>query len=494
MSVAMTITTTALWSKLEEMGKQFGHLDGALLQRLGSILEAQENWKLFRINPLHFAQEHQFDPNLLIQLFIFGTKVGLFELDWNLICPMCGCVEHTYNSLDQIAMGDTFFCTLCEEEIETELDNYVEVSFDLHPSIRELGIDPYASRESYMRYFFSSNFIRPQAMIDYIERDSIRDFIVIPPLETGVAQWVAQPGEEYRLLSLDRHSVTTLRFTEAAEPAMPTQRIEITSSLKGFAPTVLELPAGSVEIAVTNVEPTRTAFALMQTDWEHLYALHMTEVGCPYLTVRPFLSGKMLLNNQKFRESFLVENLPNGMNLKISNLTVLFTDLKGSTSLYEKTGDVTAYRLVQDHFRLLTDVVSRHAGATVKTMGDAIMASFSTPADGLGAALTMVEEMKRYNDGIQNQEAVLELKIGLHTGPALAVKANETIDFFGQTVNLAARVQGQAQAGEVWISDAIRQDPSASAVLEEYGYQVEPHSVLLKGVNAPSLVYRCATA
>lgn len=486
----MRATETIVRSKIEEIRTQFNLQDEDLFQRFEEVLDGLGSWDLFRINPLRFAASHELDPARVINLFIYGTKVGLFELDWNLICPLCGCVEHTYNSLNQIAMGDTFRCTLCDEDVETELDNYVEVSFNLHPNVQDLQIDPFADRESYMRYFFSQNFIRPQQLLDYIEGVSLKSFTVIPPLRNASTHLIGAPGEMYRIISLDKHSMIYIQFIDAQCEHPQTIEVEVTA--EGLQPLRFELAAGPVEIVLHNRAVVQTACILMYTDWSEMEAQH----SCPttgehvQLATHPFLSGKMLLNNQKFRETFLVENLPDGMNLKLSNLTVLFTDLKGSTALYEKTGDVEAYRLVQDHFRLLTEVVSQHAGATVKTMGDAIMASFSTPADGLTAALTMVREMRRLNDSL-DLLSTLEVKIGLHTGPALAVKANETIDFFGQTVNLAARVQSQAHAGEVWISDAVCQDPTVREVLLANGYAPEQHTITLKGVNSPSTVYRC---
>ncbi|WP_170119368.1 adenylate/guanylate cyclase domain-containing protein [Tumebacillus permanentifrigoris] len=482
----MKATMTILWSKIEEIRTQFELQDEELLYRFGEILEGLDSWDLFRINPLRFAATHELDPARVLNLFIYGTKVGLFELDWNLICPMCSCVEHTYNSLNQIAMGDTFRCTLCDVDVETELDNYVEVSFNLHPAVQDLQIDPFADHNSYLRYFFSQNFIRPQYMMDYIQGKAFKSFTVVPPHRTAATHLNGAPGELYRIASLDKHSMCHIQFTDEQQERPQTIEVELTAN--GLLPELIELAAGPVEILLHNRDSNQIACTLMYTN--HL------EMDChasdekEQMTALPFLSGKMLLNNQKFRETFLVENLPNGMNLKLSNLTVLFTDLKGSTALYEKTGDVEAYRLVQDHFRLLTDVVSQHSGATVKTMGDAIMASFSTPADGLTAALEMVREMKNLNDSL-DLDATLEVKIGLHTGPALAVKANETIDFFGQTVNLAARVQGQARAGEVWISDAICQDAAARDVMFANGYTPEQHTITLKGVNSPSTVYRC---
>src|SRR6185312_3715437 len=99
-----------------------------------------------------------------------------------------------------------------------------------------------------------------------------------------------------------------------------------------------------------------------------------------------------------------------------TSLTFLFTDLKGSTALYDRVGDIKAYDLVREHFDLLNKIVAAEEGAVVKTIG------------GVG------------HDGKdEGQGEDLLLKIGIHEGPCLAVMLNDRQDYFGQTVNIAAR-------------------------------------------------------
>ncbi|MFL5159484.1 MAG: adenylate/guanylate cyclase domain-containing protein [Microvirga sp.] len=74
---------------------------------------------------------------------------------------------------------------------------------------------------------------------------------------------------------------------------------------------------------------------------------------------------------------------------------MLFTDLKGSTDLYDRIGDLNALSLVQQHFERLRDVTVRHGGAIIKTIGDAVMAAFVEPADAVRAALAMLQDMER---------------------------------------------------------------------------------------------------
>ena len=157
---------------------------------------------------------------------------------------------------------------------------------------------------------------------------------------------------------------------------------------------------------------------------------------------RPFLTAKRLLTNQTFRDIYRTDTLDVDQRLKITSLTFLFTDLKGSTELYERVGDLVAFDLVRAHFRVLNEIVAAEAGAVVKTIGDAVMATFPTPDRAVAAALRMREAMRRLNDERGRED--LLLKIGIHEGPCLAVTLNDRQDYFGQTVNIASRVQGLA--------------------------------------------------
>ena len=87
-------------------------------------------------------------------------------------------------------------------------------------------------------------------------------------------------------------------------------------------------------------------------------------------------------------------------------------------------------------------------------------------------------------------EHELGLKIGLHEGAALAINADDRLDYFGQTVNIAARVQGLAQAGEIWLTEPVFQADGVTGAFLERGYHNQKHMVSLKGVGQPTLVYQ----
>ena len=176
--------------------------------------------------------------------------------------------------------------------------------------------------------------------------------------------------------------------------------------------------------------------------------------------------------------------------LGVKDIALLFTDLKGSTALYDRIGDLNAFALVQQHFDRLQEVTVRHNGAIIKTIGDAVMAAFLKPADAVQAALEMRSEIASFNE--RQPDKALILKIGVHKGAAIAVTLNDRLDYFGQTVNIAARVQNLADADEIFVSQDVYE---AKGVRDELaGYSVESRTAQLRGVQQELPVFRVGAA
>jgi class 3 adenylate cyclase len=205
---------------------------------------------------------------------------------------------------------------------------------------------------------------------------------------------------------------------------------------------------------------------------------------------RPFLTAKRLLSNQTFRDIYRTDTLDVDQRLRITSLTFLFTDLKGSTELYERVGDLVAYDLVRAHFKVLTDIEASEAGAVVKTIGDAVMATFPTPDRAIAAALRMSEAMRQLNEERGRED--LLLKIGLHEGPCLAVTLNDRQDYFGQTVNIASRVQHLAISNAVFATGAVVDHPEAARLIEISGLRRKPQQAALRGIADAVTVYEIA--
>jgi class 3 adenylate cyclase len=202
---------------------------------------------------------------------------------------------------------------------------------------------------------------------------------------------------------------------------------------------------------------------------------------------RPFLTAKRMLSNQTFRDVFKADNLNIDQRLKITSLTFLFTDLKGSTALYERVGDLAAFDLVRAHFHALLEIISSEKGAVVKTIGDAVMATFIRPEHAIVAGLRMRAAMDALN--AERGTGDLVVKIGIHEGPCLAVMLNERQDYFGQTVNIAARVQGLSTSQAIHITGPVIDAPAVAALLEKRAITPIQKHAALRGIADKMVVY-----
>src|SRR5256885_956951 len=184
---------------------------------------------------------------------------------------------------------------------------------------------------------------------------------------------------------------------------------------------------------------------------------------------------------QVFRDLFAREALRPGEQISVGTLTVLFTDLKNSTRLYREIGDATAFGQVMNHFDVLKELVADEDGALVKTIGDAVMAVFRQPVAALKSMMKAQQRLAFPADGTQP----LMLKAGIHVGPCIAVTLNDRLDYFGSTVNLAARLEGQSNGNDVVISKAVYSDPEVRELLNESanGFAASRFEIPLKGFD-----------
>ena len=230
-----------------------------------------------------------------------------------------------------------------------------------------------------------------------------------------------------------------------------------------------QLSSGKVVIEIENLMEKKSP----------IWMIHYPPDYIPsYKRFEPFLSGKMILTTQTFRDLFRSEVVSSSEGIGVQDITFLFTDLKGSTDLYDRIGDLKAYYLVRQHFDTLGRVITRNSGAIVKTIGDAVMATFMNPVDAVKTAIEILQDIKEFNSNISDD---LNLKIGIHRGPSIVVTLNDRLDYFGQTVNITARVQGLAGANEIYVSSDAHNYPGIDEVLKEY--DVSSEQANLKGVS-----------
>ncbi|HEY9646846.1 MAG TPA: adenylate/guanylate cyclase domain-containing protein [Chroococcidiopsis sp.] len=200
------------------------------------------------------------------------------------------------------------------------------------------------------------------------------------------------------------------------------------------------------------------------------------------------VSGHRMLTLQTFRELFPRETLPPSESLLVRRVAILFTDLAGSTALYSRRGDTRAFDLVRKHFALLFRLVDEHNGVVVKTIGDAVMGAFTLPGDAINAAIAMHQQLHALNQQLALvPEDYLVLKVGIALGPCVSVTLNERPDYFGTTVNTAARIQATSLGNAIAITEEMLQDERVTQTIGNCHCQ--RREVTLKGFDQPVTVH-----
>ena len=434
--------------------------------------------ELSRINVLDFAARYQLDEERAIAAFLHGARLGLFELSWNVLCPGCSGVLDSSATLKSVHR-DEYACALCAAGYEATLDEMVEVSFTLSPRVRHIAAHDPATLPfwEYMRQiFWSSGIELPEgAAFDRLIEDAVVDSVELAAGGKAILS-VQLPAEFCIVFDPVTHSAQFLDVK--GEVTRERQNFTVVFN-KLHTPTgTTGMRPGPLRLVFENTTDMRVLPAI----WIAGHALHDL-LG----KRKKFLTANRLLTNQTFRDIYRTGTLDVDQRLKITSLTFLFTDLKGSTELYERVGDLVAYDMVRAHFHVLHEVVASEAGAVVKTIGDAVMATFPTPDRAVAAALKMREVMRTLN--AQSQHEDLLVKIGIHEGPCLAVTVNDRLDYFGQTVNIAARVQGLAVSRAIFATGPVVSNERSMKMLSDAGLTPLPQQAMLRGISDELTVY-----
>jgi class 3 adenylate cyclase len=462
--------TEALFSVLRQSS------DPDCVAAIEAVVRDASDRELCRVNPLAFAAKHSLDEECVIAAFLHASRLGIFELSWNVLCPGCGGVLDAGATLKNINR-DEYDCGLCAAGYQPTLDEMVEVTFTVSPRVRRIAAhspDTLSEVEYYRQIFWSSGVDLPETLGESLAEFTV-DSIELAPGEKAVLS-VHLPKEF--VIVFDPVSHGTQFIDVKGEPTHERQTLSMVFNKVKAPAGTMEMRPGPLRVTLENRTDRRVLPAL----WIAAEPLHHL-LG----RRRPFLTAKRLLTNQTFRDIYRTDTLDVDQRLKITSLTFLFTDLKGSTALYERVGDLVAYDLVRQHFHVLTEIVAAEAGAIVKTIGDAVMATFPTPDRALAAALRMRDAMSRINAERKNED--LLLKIGIHEGPCLAVILNDSQDYFGQTVNLAARVQGLASSRAIFVTQSVVEDKKAAKILETSGLQPMMQQAALRGIADKTTVY-----
>jgi adenylate cyclase len=390
-----------------------------------------------RIRPFELADRWSIDRRDVLSTCLDGVLDGLLELHWDLVCPSCRTSADRKPTLSELSSEG--HCQLCDISFELELDRAVEAVFRPPHQIRRVDSGPYC--------------VGGPARTPHVVAQAI-----LPATGTTILRAPSRPGR-YRVF-LRGGAVVTVDVVaggpQAGRLSARDDKLEPSALEIGPAGDVLVEQSGGVE---RHVKLERLEYASLAATAHDVSTL------------------------PAFRRQFASQVLRAGLTLRVARAALLFTDLTGSTALYTEVGDAEAFSVVQRHFELLARIVEQHGGSIVKTIGDAVMAAFVQDADAVRAAVAMQVAFSRF----RSEHAVarsVSLKIGLHSGACYVVTANGILDYFGQAVNVAARLQGAAGPGQIVMPDALASEALKAGWLGEFTVH-EKFDATLKGLATP---------
>ena len=315
-----------------------------LVSKLEGHIRSADDAGLLRINPFTFAREKGLGEEETIDLFLHAATLGLFEMNWNLLCPICSCVIDSFRALKNL--NSHCRCTICHLDLVAALDDMIAITFTVSRSIRRIAYhDPETlSVEDYVLRYTSA----PEGLIPdgtpfaRVKEMLTRAMVYLEPGKTVVMEVEAEPGA-LRGFSVDADT----SFLFLIDPALSAsgQTIAIRCDENSCQPDGIALSPGKVTLEITSSGKERVAFAVFQ------FPPNVDRP--PPLHFAPFLSGKRLLTTQTFRDLFRTEVIGANEGIGVKDIALLFTDLKGSTALYDRIGDLNAFALVQQHFERL---------------------------------------------------------------------------------------------------------------------------------------------
>jgi len=451
--------------------------DPAVADAIRRLVETGADHELNRVNLLDFSARTGLDEERVIAGFLHASRLGLFELTWNVLCPGCGGVLDAHSTLKSLRHDD-YHCGLCGCGYEASVDEQVEVAFTVSPQVRRIAAhDPNALPiwDYFKQVFWSSGVDFDEASFASLSSEVVLKAVELPAGEQAVLS-LQLPAQFIIVFEPVTHSA---RFIDVqGEPTGQPQQLSLAYDKAHTPVETTTLRPGPLQLSLDN----RTAVRVLPSVFVAADALHHL-IG----KRKPFITAKRMLTNQTFRDVYKADNLNIDQRLKITSLTFLFTDLKGSTALYERVGDLAAFDLVRAHFHALLEIISSEKGAVVKTIGDAVMATFVRPEHALAAGLRIRAAMEALNAERATRDLVV--KIGIHEGSCLAVMLDERQDYFGQTVNIAARVQGLSTSQAIHVTGPVIEAPAVAAILEKAAITPIQKHAALRGIADKMLVY-----
>jgi class 3 adenylate cyclase len=399
-------------------------VDETMLNRLYEFLDRADDLSIQRMRPYTLADQWGFSRRIVLETFLRATRTGMLDMYWDILCPECSGTTEDVPRLGDLKAHS--HCSSCRIDFTADFDNNVEVIFRPNSAIRQV--------DTKVEFCVGSPQRQPKVIMN----------MIVPAHEELPVTTSLEPGR-YNVYASELDGQQILVAGDEGDA-----KLDIRAKINGWTNEIIKSSL-MPRLNLINATDQAQTFELVRTAWTDQAA-----------------TAADVTTLQVFRDLFSSEVLRQGEEISVSSITLMFTDLRNSTKLYREIGDAPAFGRVREHFEILEQAVAKEGGSIVKTMGDAIMAAFRNPAAAMRAIWDVQHQLTARG------EPLLSIKVGIHHGPCIVVNLNDRLDYFGSTVNIAARLPHFSKGGEVIFSESLRSDMEVMEFLEK---NAAPNSV-----------------
>ncbi|MEQ9309975.1 MAG: adenylate/guanylate cyclase domain-containing protein [Balneolaceae bacterium] len=405
-----------------------------IIDHLIEYLRKADDEDLIRIHPFMLAKYWGEKKYSVLNVFLHAAKLNLLDFSWDVCCPNCKSPRSTFRKLKESRAN--LYCEECDLDYDLDFNTNTHLVFTPHPLIRKISDRKFSLGE-------------PQSTPHKVSQHF---------LNIGESAYLKVKLEEGTYI-FRSHMHSGELILHVREDGLDTISLVMTD--KDFNSQEVIVSA-KPNLTFVNNSSKKVVCFLEKKDWKE-DATYASEVSSAH----------------DFRSLFSREALKEGTSVKASGVTMLFTDIMNSTEFYQQEGDDMAIGRVMNHFKIIQSIVAEERGGIVKTIGDSVMAVFREPV----SALKAVERIQQIFSGSSTLGDSFKLKAGIHYGDCMAVNLNGRTDYFGTTVNIAARLVDAAKEKEVIISEECFNHPDVKLYLnrKEKTLFIKENLIELKG-------------
>jgi hypothetical protein len=372
-----------------------------MAELMGELIYQADDDEVYRIQLPKLVEAWGYDLDILIDNFLIASNAGFFEICWDVLCPHCKGTRSRNQDLEDLLKIN--HCVPCALTFELNDIDIIDVTFKISPSLREVKNISYCAGEPFKKQhiLFQDNFgSGEKRKLEFELPEKLYRLRILGQKENLIFSTSDGQGKEFNW-----DGTNSITYDQVGR---------------------------KINFSLTNGHGKEITYIFESLSLPMFY-----------------LSPLKIFNNQKFRRLYKNQKISDGVQLKLPDQIILFTDVVDSTKFYTRVGDKKAYGQINKHFKIIQKHIFSKKGIIIKTIGDCVMATLRSVEDVIEAAREISQEIEKC------QDIEFTLRYSVHKGDVIAVNFNTGIDYFGNNVNISAKLQAIANSNELSLSQEL---------------------------------------